>query len=628
MKKILLLTLFVSIVLANNAHARRLVPLTDFFRNPVKSSYELSPDGKKLAYLAPYKKRMNLFVDGRRLTSITDRDLGGIFWKGDDYVIYGRDFGGDENVQLFSVNVRTGKTKALTPFKGVKSRVLDDLEDISDQEILFTMNKNNPELFDVYRLNVKTGEIKLEVENFGNVTEWETDHNGVVRLAMCSDGVNTEVYYRPDSTSKFKRIMKLDFKNSFEPLFFTFDNKNIYATSNIGRDKIAIVEYDPERRAEVRTLYQNDDVDTAHLYYSKKRKVLLSVIYYKDKLERIFLDKEIEDIYKKIEAKLSKDIEISLISTNKAEDKFIVRTYSDKTLGSYYLYDVQKNSIKKLTDVSPWIKASEMANMVPIQYKSRDGLTIHGYLTVPKVARAKHLPVVVNPHGGPWARDYWGFDPEVQFLANRGYAVLQMNYRGSTGYGKKFWKSSFKQWGQKMQDDITDGVKWLVDQGIADPEHVAIYGGSYGGYAVLAGLTFTPDLYACGVDYVGVSNLFTFLKTIPPYWKPYMDMFYEMVGDPEKDQDLLANISPVMHVDKIKVPLLIAQGAKDPRVNIDESNQMVDALRKRGINVPYIVKANEGHGFKNEENRMDLYREMEKFLELCLDKKHGRVNNG
>ena len=621
MKKIFFLTVLFSTILCTTIEAKKLVPLKDFFRNPVKASYEISPDGKKLAYLAPYNNRMNIFVDGRRLTSITDRDISGIFWKGNDYIIFGRDFDGDENYQIFSVSVRTGRTKALTPFKGVRSKILDDLEDVSEDEILFTMNQRNPELFDVYRLNIKTGAIKLEVENFGNITDWGTDHNGVVRLASASDGVNTDLYYRKDGNSKFKKIIRADYKSAFEPLFFTFDNKNLYVSSNIGRDKTTIIEYDPERRREIRTIYSNNEVDAASLYYSKKRKVLLSATYYTDKLHRIFLDKEIENIYKKIEAKLPKNIEIALVSNNKEEDVLVIRTYSDKTLGSYYLYDVKKDHIKKLAEVSPWIKANEMSEMIPIQYTSRDGLTIHGYLTIPKVAKAKNLPVVINPHGGPWARDYWGFDPEVQFLANRGYAVLQMNFRGSTGYGKKFWSSSFKQWGLTMQDDITDGVKWLVDQGIADPKRVAIYGGSYGGYAVLAGVTFTPDVYACGVDYVGVSNLFTFMKTIPAYWRPMLDMFHEMVGDPESDQDLLARTSPVLHVDNIKVPLFIAQGEKDPRVNINESNQMVDALRKRGINVPYMVKKNEGHGFRNEENRMDFYKAMEKFLNTCLNKK-------
>jgi dipeptidyl aminopeptidase/acylaminoacyl peptidase len=256
--------------------------------------------------------------------------------------------------------------------------------------------------------------------------------------------------------------------------------------------------------------------------------------------------------------------------------------------------------------------------MKPIEYQSRDGLTIHGYLTLPLGREAKNLPAVVNPHGGPWARDTWGFNPEVQFLANRGYAVLQMNFRGSTGYGRKFWEASFKQWGQKMQDDITDGVQWLVKQGIADPKRIAIYGGSYGGYATLAGVTFTPDLYAAAVDYVGVANMFTFLNTIPPYWKPFLDMFHDMVGDPEKDKAMMAAVSPVMHADKIKTPLFVAQGAHDPRVNKAESDQMVEALKKRGVDVEYMVKENEGHGFHNEENRFDFYEAMEKFLDKHL----------
>lgn len=271
-----------------------------------------------------------------------------------------------------------------------------------------------------------------------------------------------------------------------------------------------------------------------------------------------------------------------------------------------------------LAERNPWIDENDMAEMKPITYQSRDGLTIHGYLTLPVGKDPKNLPVVVNPHGGPWYRDSWGFNPEIQFMANRGFAVLQMNFRGSTGYGREFWEASFKEWGGKMQDDISDGVAWLIEEGIADPERIAIYGGSYGGYATLAGVCFTPDLYACAIDYVGVSNLFTFMKTIPPYWKPYLDMMHEMVGDPVKDSAAMVAASPVFHVDKIIAPLFVAQGAKDPRVNIEESNQIVDALKARGIEVEYMVKDNEGHGFSNEENRFDFYEAMEKFLATHL----------
>jgi dipeptidyl aminopeptidase/acylaminoacyl peptidase len=265
-----------------------------------------------------------------------------------------------------------------------------------------------------------------------------------------------------------------------------------------------------------------------------------------------------------------------------------------------------------------------MSYMQPIQYEARDGKIIHGYLTLPQNAKdAKNLPVVINPHGGPWARDSWGWNPEVQFLANRGYAVLQMNFRGSTGYGKEFWESSFKQWGQNMQNDISDGVIWLTKQGIADPARVSIYGASYGGYATLAGITFTPELYACAIDYVGVSNLFSFMKTIPPYWKPYLEMMYTMVGNPNDPADslMMRNNSPVFHVGNIKCPLFIAQGAKDPRVNKDESDQVVAALKNNNITVQYMVKDNEGHGFRNEENRFEFYEAMETFLKTHLAKK-------
>jgi dipeptidyl aminopeptidase/acylaminoacyl peptidase len=360
-------------------------------------------------------------------------------------------------------------------------------------------------------------------------------------------------------------------------------------------------------------------VDVTFMAYSRKRKVPTTISYITWKRGYKFLDNTVADLYKRLEKEL-KNVEIVLISTNKDEDKFIIRTYSDRSLGSFYFYDKTKDELVKIADVSPWLSESELANMKPIEYKTRDGLTIHGYLTLPVGVVPKNLPVVVNPHGGPWARDVWTFNPEVQFLANRGYAVLQMNFRGSTGYGRKFWEASFGEWGLKMQDDVTDGVEWLKKQGIADPNRIAIYGGSYGGYCSLAGVTFSPDLYACAIDYVGVSNLFTFMKTIPPYWEPYRKMLYEMVGNPGEITDSLRlrATSPVFHTNRIKVPLLIAQGAKDPRVNQAESDQIVDALKTRNVAVEYILKENEGHGFQNQENRFEFYGRMEKFLEKHL----------
>ncbi|MCX6185870.1 MAG: S9 family peptidase [Bacteroidetes bacterium] len=597
----------------------RVIPMKDFFRNPEVAYFSLSPNGDKIALTKPYKNRMNVFVsmlgsnDTTQVTFIDDRDVQGYFWKTNNRIVYVRDNGGNENFHLFAVDDDGKNQKDLTPFKDVNVEIVDDLEE-NENEVLIGMNKRDPELFDVYRLNINTGELKMEAQNPGGVTNWVTDHNGTIRLAVQSDGVNTNLLYRDNNNGNFKSVLTTSFKESVSPLFFTFDNKYIYASSNLGRDKAAIVKFDIANGKEMEVLYQNDEVDVDGLEYSKKRKVLTAISYTTDKEETKYLDKTYEQMFDKLKQKLSDKYEIIITSHNKKEDKFLVRTMSDRSLGASYFYDVSKDELTKIVDRAPWLHEDELCEMKPIIYKSKDGLTIHGYLTLPKGIDTKNLPVIINPHGGPWARDEWGWNPEVQFLANRGYAVLQMNFRGSTGYGRKFWEASFKQWGLTMQQDISDGVEYLVREGIADPKRVAIYGASYGGYATLSGITSTPDLYACAVDYVGVSNLFTFMETIPPYWKPFLNMMYEMVGDPKKDSALMRAASPVYFVDKIKCPLFIAQGANDPRVNKAESDQVVEALKKRGIQVEYMVKDDEGHGFGNEENQFDFYGAMEKFL--------------
>lgn len=612
----------------NNIMTAKQIPLEDFFKNPEKSGYQLSPDGKYYSYMAPYMRRMNIFVQeiGKdsavRLTSDTARNIMGYFWGNNNRILFLKDTGGDENFKLFGVNVDGTNQIGLTDFPKVRTEVIDDLPEI-DEFVIVGLNKRVPEVFDPYRLNINTGELTMLAENPGNIQSWITDHDGKLRLATAIvDGVNTSLLFRETETEPFKTVLTTSFKEEMAPHFFTFDNRNIYASSNLGRDKSAIVEFDPRTGKEVKVLYENADYDVDALFFSKNRKVLTAARYTSWKRERHFFDKTFEDLVTKLKSELG-DVEFGFTSNTKAEDRYIISTYSDKTMGSYYLYDVVSQKLEKIADISPWLDEKEMASQLPVEYKSRDGLTINGYLTLPKgytLETAKNLPVVVNPHGGPWYRDQWGFNPEVQFLANRGYAVFQMNFRGSTGYGRKFWESSFKQWGKTMQDDITDGVKWLIEKGIADSTRIAIYGGSYGGYATLAGITFTPDLYAAAVDYVGVSNLFTFMQTIPPYWKPMLDMMYEMVGDPVKDSVLMREASPVFHVDKIKTPLFVAQGANDPRVNKAESDQMVDALKKRGVQVEYMVKDNEGHGFHNEENQFDFYRAMEKFLAAHLSK--------
>jgi len=593
------------------------VPLRDFFKNPEQTGHQVSTDGRYLSWLAPYERRLNVYVRpiaggaATRATSETARDIAGYFWKS-DRILYVKDFGGDENFHVVSVDMKAGDLKDLTPGEKVRAQIVDILID-DDTHIIVSHNRRDPKVFDVFRVNVKTGEEKLIAQNPGNITGWQTDHDGRLRMASTTDGVNTSLLYRESEADAFKPILTTNFKEQVNPLFFTFDNRKLYVVSNRGRDKAAVFVFDPQSAKEGEMIFEHPEVDVGGLTYSRKRKVLTTAPYTTWKAERKFLDRESEAMFRDVESKLP-GYEIQFVSTNRDEDKFIVASFSDKTRGKRYLYDKNTKKLELLADVSPWLPEAELADMKPIKYTTRDGLVINGYLTLPRGVAAKNLPVVVNPHGGPWARDVWRFNPEVQFLANRGYAVFQMNFRGSVGYGRKFWESSFKQWGKKMQDDVTDGVQWLIREGIADPKRVAIYGGSYGGYTTLAGIAFTPDLYAAAVDYVGVSNLFTFMKTIPPYWKPYLEMLQEMVGDMEKDKELLASASPVMHVDRIKTPLFIAQGAKDPRVNKDESDQMVAALKKRGVEVEYMVKDNEGHGFRNEENRFEFYEAMEKFL--------------
>ena len=599
------------------------IPVKEFFRNPDVTGYSLSPDGKYLAYMAPVNQRLNVFVraiddeKAKQITNETKRDVAGFIWKGNGRILYMKDNAGDEKYALFGLQIDSGTIQGYTNFENVVTNIIDRLPD-DDQHVIIGMNQRNPQIFDAYRLNVETSVLTMIAENPGNISSWMTDHKGNLRVAIQTDGVNSSVLHRLDEVSDWDTVITTNFREAFNPQFFDFnDSTVVYGTSNIGRDKAALVKVDMTTGKELEVVYQNENNDISGAAYSRKRKVLTSVFWIGEKAQRSGFDPTVDAIYKHLEQELP-GVEIYLTSRNKAETIYLVKTASDKTRGSYYTFSVQDKVLQKIADVSPWLNEGFMADMKPITYTSRDGLTIHGYLTLPKGQSPKDLPVVVNPHGGPWARDVWGFNPEVQMLANRGYAVLQVNFRGSTSYGKSFWEASFKQWGQSMQNDISDGIRYLVKEGIADQNRIGIYGGSYGGYATLAGVTLTPDLYACAIDYVGVSNLFTFMETIPPYWVQYREMLYEMVGDPVADKEMLSRYSPALHADQIKTPLFIAQGANDPRVKQAESDQMVKALKEKGVEVEYMLKTNEGHGFRNEENKFEFYSAMEQFLEKHL----------
>ncbi len=593
----------------------------DFFKKPKKTAFKISPDGRYFSYLGPHKRRQNIFIQNIgtetqiQLTFEENRDISGYMWKGNDRIIFIKDAGGDENYSLFSVKIDGSEHQELTPFEKVKIQILDALPD-DDDHLIITMNKNNPMLFEPYRINIKNGDIQQLAENTNPqdpISSWMTDHNGKIRIASkVTGGTNSTLMYRKTEADEFRDILTTNFKESLAPLFFDFeDDQMLYASSNLGRDKSVIIKFDPNKGEEVgEVIFEHPEVDVSSMAYSRKRKVPTKISFVTDKKGIHFLDSESKLLQEKLE-KLLPNIEIVISSATKEEDKFIIRTYSDRSLGAYYLYDVQKEVLTKIVDVSPWINEEKMSSMRSISYQSRDGLKINAYLSLPNdYEEGKKIPIIINPHGGPWARDYWGFNPEIQLFTSRGFGVFQMNFRGSIGYGRKFWEASFKNWGQKMQNDITDGVEYLIKNNIADPDKIGIYGASYGGYATLAGVTFTPDLYKAAVDYVGVSNLFTFMGTMPPYWQPYLEMMYEMVGHPEHDRQMMEDASPAFHIHKIKTPLFVVQGANDPRVNIDESDQIVEALRDKGVDVPYLVKYNEGHGFRNEENQFEFYKAM------------------
>ncbi|HOB01743.1 prolyl oligopeptidase family serine peptidase [Casimicrobium huifangae] len=615
-------SLIAATAVSAQAQPAKQYPLRDFFKNPEQGYFRLSPDGKMLGFMQPYESRMNIFVQPidkagskegvKRITAETARDISNYFFKGPQHVLYTKDFGGDENFHVVMADITTGKVQDLTPHEGTQASILDALPD-DDDHILVTHNKRDKRLFDVYRINIKTGAETLVAQNPGNITAWNTDHAGKVRAAGATDGVNKTLLYRETEAEPFKPLLTTNFREAVDIVGWTPDSKLMYVASNRGRDKAALFEFDPKTAKEGKLIYENPNVDVDSLGWSRARKVITQTMVNFEKAEPVFFDKESERVYKALKAKLP-GYQIGVQSMTKDENLLIVAASNDRTPGTRYVYDVKADKLTKLAEINPALAEADMAEVKPISYTARDGLTIRGYLTLPKGVPAKNLPVIVNPHGGPWYRDSWGYNGEIQFLANRGYAVLQMNFRGSVGYGRKFWEASFKQWGLAMQDDITDGVNWLIKEGIADPKRIAIYGASYGGYATLMGVTKTPDLYAAAVDYVGVSNMFTFMKSIPPYWKPFLEMMTEMVGDAEKDKAQLTTTSPALNAERIKTPLFIAQGAKDPRVVKAESDQMVEALKKRGVAVEYMVKDNEGHGFRLQENQFEFYEAMEKFL--------------
>ena len=598
----------------------------DYFAKPKASTFRFSPDGKYMSYREKDANgKRHIYVKnietGEAKKAIEEKEelIRGYGWINNERLVYLMDKGGDENYHVYGINLDGSNQKDLTPFDGVQAQFSDLLKEDKDH-IIVQMNKNNKQVFEPFKVNVVTGELKQLYSNddpANPIAGYNFDKDGNLKaFTKIRDGVEQDLYYE-DGKGGFEIIKSLSWKDAFGILSFDYATDNphdAYMVSNIESDKSKIVLYDLKEDKVIKEVFSNDNFDVSDMSLSRKRGYELDFVAYEGEKNVII---PVSDSYKKLHKRITDKFpgkQYSIADATDDENNLLVFLQSDRLYGEYHSYDVKKDEFKFLYNLMPQLKEGDMSEMRPITFKSRDGLTIHGYITLPKAALAgEKVPVIVNPHGGPQGiRDSWGFNPEAQLFASRGYATLQVNFRISGGYGKEFLESGFKQIGRKAMDDVEDGLKYVIDQGWVDAKKAAIYGGSHGGYAVLRGMTKTPDLYACGVDYVGVSNLFTFMKTIPPYWKPYLKIIKEIWYDEDiaEEKMIMEEVSPVYQIDKIKKPLFVVQGANDPRVNIDESDQIVSALRGKGYDVPYMVRYDEGHGFAKEENSIALYKAM------------------
>lgn len=630
---VLCVLIFSGAGLAQNA----LPPIVDreiLFGNPEIAGAQISPDGKFIAFRKPYKETMNVWVKGadepfasaRPLTDEVKRPIPQFFWSRDGkYVLFVKDNAGDENFNVYAVNpaesvVGGGQfpvARNLTEAKKARA-VIYRVPKSEPDAIYVGLNDRDPAWHDLYKVSIATGKRTLIRQNTERLTGWMFDNGDRLRLATRANQNGDSEILRVDSAGKFTKVYACNVFETCTPDRFTKDNGRVYMLSNKGdnTDLIRLVLFDPASSKE--ELVQSDPmsrVDLEDARYSDVSNELLYTSYFDDRLRLYFNDKSFEADYKAVQQKLPNK-QISFNSSTADEMVWVVSAASDTEPGEVYVFDRRTKKLTPQYRVRERLPRADLAEMTAIRYKSADGMEIPAYLTLPKGVPAKNLPLVVNPHGGPWGRSYWGYNSTAQFLANRGYAVLQPNFRASTGYGKKFLDAGNGQWGDKMQEDLTAGVQYLVSQGIADPKRIGIWGGSYGGYAALAGVTFTPDLYAAAVAIVAPSNLITLLDAIPPYWESVRTTFYKRMGDPNTPEGKaqLVRQSPLTHAAKIKTPLLVVQGANDPRVNKRESDQIVIALRDRGFPVEYMVAPDEGHGFARPVNNMAMLALGEKFI--------------
>ena len=632
--------------LTTSAQNGKLPPLIDrelFFGNPEISGAQISPDGRYVAFFKPYKETRNIWVKrtgdpytaAKLITNDTKRPVPQYFWSRDGkYILFVQDQLGDENYNVYAVDPAstpaTGQevptARNLTAAKGVRAMLYSVPK--NDPDIMYVgLNDRDKSWHDLYRVRISTGERTLMRQNTERIAGWVFDNSGTLRLALrTTDKGDTEIL-RVDPTG-FTQVYSCNVFESCGPLRFSKGNSKVYMETNKGSpDLTRLVLFDPVTKTE--QLVESDPlnrVDFGNATFSDLTDELIATSYQDDRTRIYWKDKAWEADYNLLKSKLPGK-EIVPASSTSDERLWMIVATSDREPGERYLFDRDTKKLTLQYQVFDKLPRESLAPVKSISYTSADGLTVPAYLTLPVGVAPKNLPLVVFPHGGPWARDSWGYSAIPQFLANRGYAVLQPNFRGSTGYGKKFLNAGNNEWGQKMQDDLTSGVRYLIAQGIADPKRVGIMGGSYGGYATLAGLAFTPDVYAAGVSIVGPSNLITLLNSIPPYWEAGRIIFHERMGNPNTPagRAQLERQSPLNSANKIKAPLLVVQGANDPRVNRAESEQLVIALRDRGFPVEYILAPDEGHGFARPINNLVLFTTAEKFLAKHLG---GRYQEG
>jgi dipeptidyl aminopeptidase/acylaminoacyl peptidase len=601
-----------------------LIPRRVLFGNPERVSPRISPNGTSLAWIAPHNGVLNVWTapvgaDGvdwdsaRVVTADTDRGIRVFAWAHDGrHLLYLQDTGGDENWRLYDVDLHTMARRDLTPFEGVQAQIVATNKK-HPTEVLVGLNLDNPALHDVYRLDLETGELAKEVENPG-FAMWVADTELVTRAGVELQPNGSMVFHvRDGAEDGWRPLLTLAAEDALtsEPVGISADGATMVAISSDGADTGRLVRIDLATAAE-QVLAEDPEADVSTVRLHPDTREPQVVTWLKERKEYRVLDPAVAGDLAAIRALHHGDPE--LVSHDHSDNVWLVAFTNDTGPVPFFLYDRQRREGRFLFDHQPELSRFELAPMEPFSFTARDGLVIHGYATFPPGAGRSGLPMVLNVHGGPWARDNWGFHPEAQWLANRGYLCVQVNFRASTGYGKAFVNAGDREWGNAMQNDLTDAVGFAIAQGWADAERVAIYGGSYGGYAALAGVTFTPDLYRCAVDIVGPSNLKTLIETIPPYWHPQIALFHQRVGNPETDAEFLWSRSPLSRAASIKTPLLIAQGANDPRVKQAESEQIVAALRDAGIDHEYMLFPDEGHGFAKPENRLRFYAAAERFL--------------